>query len=117
MGSLRRELSTAGLVNISRTFDSVSAGNSSTCAVTTAGELYCWGLNHTGQLGNGSTTNTATPLLVNGSLPFASISMGNEHACGVTGDGVPHCWGSNRYGQLGNGSTTNTATPLPVTPP
>jgi alpha-tubulin suppressor-like RCC1 family protein len=56
---------------------SVSAGTRWSCAVSTAGAAYCWGLNTYGQLGNNSTANSSTPVAVAGSLTFASVSAGN----------------------------------------
>lgn len=42
----------------------VSAGLSHTCGIRTDATLWCWGYNFTGQLGNGATTSSATPVLV-----------------------------------------------------
>lgn len=100
------------------TFKSISAGGTAaighTCGITTVGETYCWGAGIWGQLGNGSTDSTATPVLVSGGLTFASISAGVIQTCGVTISGATYCWGYNQFGQLGNGTTTNSPTPVPV---
>jgi len=101
-------------------FAMVSAGSRHTCGVTPSGVAYCWGDNSSGQLGNGTTTNSATPVPVSGALSFATVSAGGNHTCGATPDGpgatgrVPYCWGDNSSGQLGNGTMTNTTTPVPV---
>ena len=47
------------------TFVSLSAGGSHTCGVTVSG-AYCWGANGNGQLGNGTTTDSAVPVKVSG---------------------------------------------------
>jgi len=52
------------LVTGGLTFATVSSGSQFTCGITTAGALYCWGVNGDGQLGNGSVTNSATPIRV-----------------------------------------------------
>jgi hypothetical protein len=74
----------------------------------------CWGGNTVGQLGNGSTTTSLTPVAVSGGLSFATVSVGYESTCGVTTFGAAYCWGDNSYGALGNGSTTNSLTPVAV---
>jgi alpha-tubulin suppressor-like RCC1 family protein len=42
----------------------VSAGEAHTCALEQDGTLWCWGSNATGQLGDGTTTDSASPLQV-----------------------------------------------------
>jgi alpha-tubulin suppressor-like RCC1 family protein len=95
-------------------FAMVSAGSRHTCGVTPSGVAYCWGDNSSGQLGNGTTTNSATPVPVSGALSFATVSAGGNHTCGATSAGVAYCWGDNSSGQLGNGTTTNSAMPIVV---
>ena len=63
---------------------------------------YCWGSNHHGQLGNGSTTASTKPIRVSGGLSFESISAGNLHTCGVTADAMVFCWGRNENGEVGS---------------
>jgi uncharacterized protein YjdB len=95
-------------------FATVSAGDRHTCGVTPTGSAYCWGDNSSGQLGNGTTANSATPALVSGAITFATVSAGASHTCGVTTSGVAYCWGSNSAGQIGNRATANSTTPAPV---
>ena len=45
-------------------FQSITAGNLHTCALTTEGKAYCWGQGSIGQLGNNSTTDSSIPLAV-----------------------------------------------------
>ncbi len=95
-------------------FASVSAENLNTCGTTTAGLLYCWGDNRSGQLGNGTSTNSAVPQTVTGDLRAASVDVGHYYACATTTAGAAYCWGQNWYGMLGDGTTSNRSTPVAV---
>ncbi|MCL2825696.1 MAG: hypothetical protein FWD57_17020, partial [Polyangiaceae bacterium] len=80
---------------------SVSVGNNFTCGVTSAGAAKCWGVNDHGQLGNGSTKDSQTPVQVSGleSGVSALVAM-RHHACAITGLGNAWCWGSNKDRQI-----------------
>ena len=93
-----------------------AAGDGYSCAVTTGHAAYCWGLNVSGNLGDGTTTQQTSPVLVLGGLSFSQVSAGDDyHACGVTTGGAAYCWGYNVEGQLGDGTTTRQTSPVPVT--
>ena len=96
------------------TFASISAGFSHTCALTPTGQAYCWGINGSGRLGDGTTTNRLVPTAVAGGLTFASISAGFSHTCGIAMTGQAYCWGLNQSGQLGDGTTTTRLVPTAV---
>jgi len=105
-----------GAIPVGVTFSSISAGSSHTCAIGSNGNAYCWGFNSSGQLGDGSTTQRATPVAVSMpfSITFSSISCGNTHTCAIGSNGKAYCWGSNSNGQLGNGGTAQSTTPVLV---
>jgi alpha-tubulin suppressor-like RCC1 family protein len=87
-----------------------------TCAVVGAGSIQCWGSNESGQLGNGTFAQSATPVAVAlGNLEgqATAVSNGDRHTCAVVAGGV-RCWGAASSGQLGSGTTTNQATPQSV---
>ncbi len=78
-----------------------------------SGSGWCWGDNAFGQLGVGSTLDSAIPVEV-GAGDWLRIVTGQTHTCGITTDGAISCWGSNQFGQLGNGSTDASSIPVPV---
>lgn len=100
-----------------RTYATVGSGAYHTCAVTTEGNAFCWGLNDAGQLGIGSRANSASPSRVGGNVRFRSTHPGIYHTCGVTTDGQAFCWGGNNAGALGNGTTEHSAVPVAVLRP
>lgn len=95
---------------------SPQGGVSHTCALTESGAPYCWGLNSSGQLGDGTTTDHSYPVPVSGSLHVTSLGLGGASACGRRGNAI-WCWGGNSFGQLGNGTTTGSSVPVPVLSP
>lgn len=94
-------------------FTSIHAGGSTTCARTSAGDLWCWGQNATGQIGDGITTDRARPtrVLVGGGAPVRSVSVGQGFACAITTGSATYCWGNNTDGQLGDGRESIRAVP------
>lgn len=86
----------------------VATGFGYSCAIDAAGAARCWGRNDTGQLGNGSTDNSSTPVQVSGlTSGMVKISAGSGmlgHTCSVDAAGAARCWGANGDGELGDGS-------------
>jgi alpha-tubulin suppressor-like RCC1 family protein len=81
----------------------MASGYAHTCALTTAGGVKCWGMNQSGQLGDGTITNRLTPVNVSG-LSSGAIALvtGYGHSCVLTTAGGVKCWGANYAGQLGD---------------
>jgi alpha-tubulin suppressor-like RCC1 family protein len=94
----------------------IAAGDRYTCALLADHTIDCWGANAVGALGNGTTSDSATPIPVTGVTNAGSITAGpsGNHTCARVG-GPMKCWGWNHSGQLGNGTTTDSATPVAVT--
>ena len=80
--------------------------------------VWSWGWNSSGQLGNGTTTNSSLPVTVGGSLTgVTKVAGGNSHSLALKTDGTSVSWGSDYHGQLCNGSTTtvNQTSPVAIT--
>lgn len=92
----------------------VAAGGSSTCAIRKDGSLWCWGVNHRGQLGTGSTKSSDRPVRVGTSKKWKSVAMGYSDTCAIRTDGSLWCWGENNSGQLGTGKSASPKKPAKV---
>ena len=93
----------------------IRAGARHVCALSADSTAYCWGNNASGQLGNGTTADTALPVAVFGGLKFKLLTLGFDHSCGLTAAGDAYCWGDNTWGQLGEATTGQALEPTPVT--
>ncbi len=92
----------------------IAAGYYNTCTVLANGTVQCWGDNQYGQLGNGTTTKSASPVMVSGISTATAIATDYYSSCAVLANGQVKCWGLNQYGQLGNNSTAQSTTPVTV---
>ncbi|HSA33476.1 MAG TPA: hypothetical protein P5077_07110, partial [bacterium] len=94
---------------------SVSVGGSHTCGLKPSGELYCWGDNHHGQIGDGTIDDKNSPTRVGIESDWGSVSARREdHTCGVKVSGSLYCWGDNQWSELGDGTENDRATPTRI---
>ncbi len=91
----------------------LAAGYAQTCALHTS-NVDCWGQNYFGQLGNGTTTGSTTPVAVEGLTDAAAVGSGTDVSCALLTSGRVDCWGSNTYGSLGDGTTNDSTTAVAV---
>lgn len=101
-------------VRVSERFTTIEATSSHTCGLTAVGQLFCWGRNDEGQLGNGNREWQTRPVRVNSPVAFVAVATGTVHTCGLTSDGVAWCWGNNDEAQLGDNSLQRRLSPGPV---
>ena len=99
----------------------ISTGLDHTCAIASNDQVYCWGWNVYGQLGDSTTTDRHTPVAVQlgerPDLTVKQITAGSAHTCAIASNDQVYCWGWNIYGQLGDGTSgsgTNKSTPVAV---
>jgi alpha-tubulin suppressor-like RCC1 family protein len=98
---------------------SVATGYYHSCATRNDGSLWCWGYNHDGELGIGTTTNVTRPHQVTtpAATAWASVTAGLLHTCAIGSGTTLWCWGYNDDGELGIGNTTSQDLPQQVTTP
>lgn len=79
-------------------------------AITTDGNLWSWGRNCSGQLGDSTSMDRYSPILIKDNV--VSVSAGSGYTMAITADGSLWGWGTNRFGQLGDGTTTDRHEPV-----
>ena len=84
---------------------SASCGWQHTCAINSAGALFCWGRGMDGRLGNGTENDYSQPAPVTGMTSgVVAVTCAEHHSCAVKDTGVAYCWGWNYHGLLGYGT-------------
>jgi alpha-tubulin suppressor-like RCC1 family protein len=102
-----------GDINTGAQVTDVTAGGFHTCALSSDGQLKCWGRNDFGELGYGFIGHQAAPPATGVNLDGVtaySITAGNVHTCALRSNGTARCWGLGNDGRLGRGSTATSAT-------
>ena len=85
-------------------------------ALTAGGEVYLWGSNWIGQLGDGTLHDRSNPTRIAAlGTDTVQLALGGEHALALKQGGAVFSWGSGQYGQLGLGDTDNRLSPTEVT--
>lgn len=101
------------------TFTKVEAGYNFSLALGSDGVVYGWGDNGSGQLGNGSSGISRSPVaaVMPEGVTFTNISAGKSLAAALGSDGNAYGWGLNTVGQVGDGTTTGRNTPTRIQTP
>lgn len=102
-----------------KTIVAIGGGHTHSIALTSDGQIFAWGYNQNGQLGNGTGANSSVPVAVNMNGALAgrtvkSIAAGGDHNVVLTLDGKVYAWGRNDYGQLGDDSNAPSEEPVAV---
>ena len=98
----------------------VAAGFHYTLAMTANGSVWAWGRNRNGQLGSGTTADSAVPVRVRGAggqgylADVTAIAPGWDHTIALKKDGTVWAWGMSWNGLLGNGQETDSTVPVQV---
>jgi alpha-tubulin suppressor-like RCC1 family protein len=109
-------VTTSGVLS-GKTVTSVSAGDAHVCAIA-SGQLFCWGFNGQGQLGNATNVLSSAPVAVDTSGVLAgktvsSVTSGGYFSCAIANNSLT-CWGAGNAGQLGIGLSANSNVPMSV---
>jgi len=94
----------------------IAVSDSHGCALLSTGQINCWGLNTSGQLGNGKTLSSPAPVRVSGIENAISVAVSATSSCAILNGGSVQCWGANESGQLGDGGVA-TQSSVPVSIP
>jgi len=97
-------------------FTQIDVGGNTSCALAESGDIWCWGYNGYGGVGNNSTdARLWSPVQVDGGRSYTQVSVGTFHTCGISA-GAVYCWGRNVEAQLGIGTTSPTSSPGSLVP-
>jgi alpha-tubulin suppressor-like RCC1 family protein len=102
-----------------RGWTQVAVGDFRSTAITTTGEMYSWGSNGYGQLGDGTLNDHRTPTrtAAPAGTIWAGVAAGYGHTLALTSTGELYTWGDNYYGQLGIGTAVRTLARQRIAPP
>lgn len=104
-------------VVLSKQFQKISTGGEYNLAIDNEGNIWSWGFNYYGQLGDGTKVDKISPVQITTETKFKEVSAGNgyDHSLAIDEEGNIWSWGCNKNGQLGNGTTTDSYNPKQIT--
>ena len=100
----------------------IASGSQHNLAVKSDGTLWTWGLNSSGQLGDGTTEDRSTPVQIGSDSSWTAVAAGGAytstgavgHSMALKSDRTLWAWGRNSSGQLGDGTGLNRTTPIQI---
>ena len=96
-------------------FRDISVGDEHVIAIDSDGNLWGWGQNTYGEVGNGTKNKQVLPLQLTQNTHFVAVSAGERHSLAIDENGNIWAWGDNAYGKLGNGTMRDSFVPIQVT--
>jgi len=109
-------------LNVDETIKKIVLGEFDSSALTSTNRVLFWGLNTTGQVGDGSKTNRLTPTDITAKFDLhagesvVDICPGGGHSSALTSENRLFMWGDNISGQLGDGTMVAKLSPVDITP-
>jgi alpha-tubulin suppressor-like RCC1 family protein len=92
-----------------------STGREHSLGLRATGQLYAWGSNGSGRLGDNTVTAKSSPVLVAGGFSdWKSANAGDLHSLGLRANGTLYAWGNNGSGRLGDNTVANKSSPVVV---
>jgi alpha-tubulin suppressor-like RCC1 family protein len=101
-------VASSGLASVA----AIAAGDEHAVVLKSDGTVWAWGSNSNGQLGNGTTTASTTPVQVMGLSGGVAVAAGRNDSAAIKTDNTFWTWGNNSNGQLGDGTTTDRWIPV-----
>lgn len=92
----------------------VAIGRYHACVIRKLGQVWCWGDNSHGELGDGTQEPESAPVQVHGVTDAVEVTAGDDFSCALRDTGTVMCWGEGFHGELGNGSDDMSLTPVTV---
>lgn len=101
----------SGVWNLKEQIQAVAAG---TWTGLPLPELYAWGYNAVGRLGDGTVVSRSSPVQIGTLTNWSQVSAGSGFSASIKSDGTLWTWGYNGKGSLGLGDTVNRSSPVQV---
>ncbi len=92
----------------------IAGGHGHSVTLDANGNVWAFGFNYAGQVGNGLAVDQFTPVHLDSPSGIIDIAVGGDTSAALQADGTVWTWGLNNHGQVGDGTTTNRLVPVKV---